>query len=88
MPVSEAEAYVRGVQRRYRPGWEQARLVAFCVLRPWSKDLRIDDVMRFPWSEEESVETMSEDEELRAIESLRAMAKDMERKMNERYGSE
>lgn len=35
--------------------WEQTRLVACCLLQPWSKkQLRPEDVMRFDWDEKKT----------------------------------
>jgi len=69
MDIPEAEAYVAGVQRRSRAGWEQARFVAFCCLKPWSKDLNLDTFLQFPWEEEGK---LSEEEQHSMIEEMRA----------------
>lgn len=69
MSMYEAEAYVRGVQRRARAGWEQARYIAYCTLKPWSKDLDIKDMISFPW--ETDTEDFSEEEQANAISALR-----------------
>lgn len=50
--VYEAEAYARGVCRRSREGWKQARLIAYASLRPWCKNLKMADVAKFYWEEE------------------------------------
>lgn len=71
MSLPEAEAYVRGVQRRYRQQWEQARFMAYCSLRPWSRDLEPSALMRFPW-EDESGGKVDEEQEAAAIDALRA----------------
>ena len=66
MSAYEAEAYVRGVRRRMRAGWEQARYVAFNVLKPWAKDLDMDNMPHFSWEDE----PLDEEAEATALANL------------------
>lgn len=68
MSLYEAEAYMRGVGRRDRAGWEQARFVAYSTMRPWCKNLKLEDMARMPW---ESGEQASDDEEVADEEILK-----------------
>ena len=65
----EAEAYARGVRRRIRAGWEQARYVAYYSLLPWAKDLQIADMIEFPWEKDTPLD---DDAEAAALDSLMA----------------
>lgn len=80
MTMYEAEAYVRGVQRKQRAGWEQARYIAYCTLRPWSKDLDINSMMPFPW--ESDADELSEEEQDEALSALRDRVKEFENYLN------
>ena len=73
----EAEAYVKGLTRRSREAWEQSRFMSFCILSPWNRDLKPDDLMSFPWEDKHEKATMSE-EEKNEIEQLRALAHKIE----------
>ena len=43
---------MEGEEHRYRTGWEQTRMLAVCILQPYSaKELRPEDVMRFSWED-------------------------------------
>ena len=64
--MAEVKAYMSGLRRR---GWEQARMIAYCCLKPWAKDLTPEDVIRLPWEEE----TENEPEEENKLDALRAM---------------
>lgn len=45
---------------RVRQPWEQTRLLACCLLQPWSrKTLRPTDVIRLPWDKKEDVRKTS-----------------------------
>lgn len=82
MSLYEAEAYARGVARRYRAGWEQARMTAFAALKPWAKDLKMDQLVKFEW--EESDEVMVNDEV--ELNHLRALLPEITKKMKKRHG--
>lgn len=68
MDTYEAEAYLRGLERRKRAGWEQARYIAFNCLRPWVKNLSIDDMPTFSW-EKERIDPEVEERKLQALAS-------------------
>ncbi len=68
MDTYEAEAYLRGLERRKRAGWEQARYIAFNCLRPWVKNLSIDDMPTFSW-ERERIDPEDEERKLQALAS-------------------
>lgn len=72
MTAYEAQAFVNGVARRSRSGWEQARYVAFCALKPWAKGLDMTDMATFPWEED----YQTDEEKEAAIEALRAREKE------------
>ena len=72
----EAAAFVRGVARRRRAGWEQARYIAFFAARPHCKDtFTFESMGRFGWedSNEVYVEELN-DEWNEEIKKLRARA--------------
>lgn len=68
MDTYEAEAYLRGLERRKRAGWEQARYIAFNCLRPWVKNLSIDEMPTFSW-ERERIDPEDEERKLQALAS-------------------
>ena len=82
MDTYEAEAYLRGLERRKRAGWEQARYIAFNCLRPWVKNLTIDDMPTFSW-EKEMIDP--EDEE-RKLQALGARVDEYRQVLIEKYG--
>lgn len=82
MDTYEAEAYLRGLERRKRAGWEQARYIAFNCLRPWVKNLSIDDMPTFSW-ERERIDP--EDEE-RKLQALASRVDEYKQVLIEKYG--
>ena len=82
MDTYEAEAYLRGLERRKRAGWEQARYIAFNCLRPWVKNLTIDDMPAFS-GEKEMIDP--EDEE-RKLQALGARVDEYRQVLIEKYG--
>ncbi len=85
MTWTEAAACLRGLERREREAWERTRWDVWASLRPWSKELEVTDVMRFPWEDEadEAGGTAATDE--REIERIRQLAKTMEKNGCEQY---
>lgn len=68
----EIGAYIRGLERRQRAGWEQARLIAFSCLRPWVKDIELNEVAHFYWEEDDDeAPAMSEEEEKEELRKMR-----------------
>ena len=65
----EARAYLRGMSRRYRAAWEQARYIAYYAAAPHCKDFDADKMVKFPWEDNVSPETLGDDwkEELEAL---------------------
>lgn len=86
MSAAEATDYLRGLQRRKRSGWEQARLLANVITQVLcGKETGIT----FPWEEEEDSRTPEEkaaDEaaEARRVNAIRAWATEF----NEKRGNE
>ena len=72
LSIAEAEAYVEGLMRRYRQSWEQARLVSFYSVAPWSNNLSPDKLMQFAWDKEGHHATIEPSKE--EIDELRLMA--------------
>ena len=64
LSLSEAEAYMKGLDKRRHDGWEQARLI-LCGLVSKASDLT------FPW-EEEREEPKTEEEQREEIERIKA----------------
>ena len=65
--LPEALSFARGVQRRYREGWRQARFSAYVVARPHYKELDYDSLLSLPW-ENESKMPRKEAEKQRAAQ--------------------
>lgn len=61
----EAEAYLDGLENRGRAAWEQTRMTAYCILAPYSKDLKVGDVMKFSWDAEAPEATREQIEDVR-----------------------
>lgn len=75
----EAAAYVRGLARRRRASWEQARYVAFYAAKPHCKEgFTFESMGKFPWEDcADDIEELNknwEDEVTRLRE--RAIARD------------
>lgn len=47
----EARAFIRGLQRRQRPFWEQARYISAHAVAPHCKDFDVEKMGRFAWEE-------------------------------------
>ena len=74
MRLSEAAAYLRGMERREREAWERARWVVYSNLAPWSKEVTEPaDVGKFPWEKEEAA-PIDEEELKRLRERARKMS--------------
>lgn len=82
MDTYEAEAYLRGLERRKRAGWEQARYIAFNCLRPWVKNLSIDDMPTFSWEKEK----IDPEEEERKLQALASRVDEYRQVLIEKYG--
>ncbi len=47
-----AGGWMEGEEHHYRTSWEQTRMLAVCILQPYSeKELRPEDVLKFSWEE-------------------------------------
>ena len=71
----EIHAIIKGNQRRHHPGWEQARLVAYCAAHAMGGEKHpkpLDQWIRFPWEEGTAAE-VDEDE----VADLRNLMKRM-----------
>lgn len=78
MDTYEAEAYLRGLERRKRAGWEQARYIVFSYLHLWVKELSIDDMPTFSWEKEKD----DPKEEEKALAALYARKGEFEEYLN------
>lgn len=75
MTMSEAAAFLRGLDAREHAAWERARWQVWASLKPYTKkDLEPQDVMRFAWEDAVSAEAPDE----RELERIRELAKRME----------
>lgn len=74
LSLYEARLFIAGLNRRYRAGWEQARLAAFYAARPHLKDFEFGNMPTFSWEDEKEADPRSEEEKLKEIEALRAYA--------------
>lgn len=82
MTFGECAAYMRGLQRRERDEWEQTRRIVHAIVQVnSSKSLELEDVMKFPWDNEED---MTEEEKMqrqqegeKELKELRERAKKM-----------
>lgn len=72
-----SKAYNRRREEDYREQWERARHMAATIVQPWcKKGLKLRDVMRFPWDQEErrpKRQPMSKDEQRARMEALASM---------------
>lgn len=71
----EARAFIRGLQRRQRPFWEQARYIATYAVAPHCKDFDVEKMGRFAWEEPAETHAEIDEEELAAIRA-RAIERD------------
>lgn len=72
----EAELFVRGLQRRRQSLWEVARYLGFYSAAPHCKDFSFSMMGLFPWEKnEEPEEEKSEEDKMREIQELRALAR-------------
>lgn len=80
MTFGECAAYLRGMRIQQREEWERVRRLAYVVAQVNStKVLEVEDVMRFPWDDEEDMTEeqrmqIKENEE-RELKELRERAK-------------
>lgn len=80
MSPYEIEAYIRGINRRTRDSWHQARFLGYCQLAPWSKNVTPESLLSFPWEEKQNKKQKNDNAE--AIKALMKRAKDYETKLN------
>lgn len=79
MTMSEAAAFLRGLDAREHAAWERARWQVWASLKPYTKkDLEPQDVMRFAWEDVAAeAEPIDEGELERIREVARRMSNDM-----------
>lgn len=77
----EAEAYLKGVEQAERAAWEQTRSVMYSNLAPWSKNLKVSDVMEFAWDKERAAAEAPTREEM---ESTRRWAESVAATLSQR----
>ena len=55
MSLEEIHAFIRGVERKERGGWEQARMIGYySLLASGNKIKKPDDLFKFPWEKKEA----------------------------------
>ena len=82
MTLAEAECYMEGYERRERKSWERTRRIAHAVFQSQStKELDLEDVMRFPWDTEDE-DTEEHDSSPESIEALRQRAMKIQERIN------
>lgn len=86
LTLYEAEAYLRGVQRRLHSGWEQARQICFYAAKPHcSSDFTFESMGRFPWEEVQECGECDADRE-RELRALQRRAEIDDMLIQENYG--
>ena len=73
----EAEAFLKGVEQAERAAWEQTRSVMYSNLAPWSKNLKVSDVMEFAWDKERAAADAPTREEIESAREWAAQAAEM-----------
>lgn len=68
MTFREADDYLAGLQRRYRQGWEMARMQADTVARCAGNEEGLEKMV-FPWEKERGHAPEVSDEEIRQMEA-------------------
>jgi hypothetical protein len=76
LTVYEAEAYLRGVARRNRAGWEQARYIAHYICATQCKNWSFSNLRKFPWEEQGDKSARINDSE--ELKNLRGRAEDLD----------
>lgn len=74
LSLYEAKLFIAGVERRYHAGWQQARYAGYWAAMPHLKRFEFSDMPRFSFEEEGKVDKKTEEEEMRELEQLRALA--------------
>ena len=74
LTVYEAQAYLKGLQRRQHPAWETARYVAFYAAKPHCKEtFTFDSMGLFAWEKERAAAVADDEEEVRALREFARM---------------
>ena len=72
MDIPECAAYITGIRRKERSELEKIRMVMWASLRPYCKELELDDVMKL---DGDTDTTESREEYERELEEVRKRAK-------------
>lgn len=75
----EARAFIRGLQRRQRPFWEQARYISAHAVAPHCEDFDIEKMGRFTWEEPAEIHDEEESAETYEAELAAVRARAIER---------
>lgn len=71
MSQFEVSAVLHQYYKHYKDSWEQTRLVCFHSIAPYSKNLKLQDVLKFSWDVEQPEEKVNvEDIERRKQELI------------------
>ena len=73
LTMVEANCFLKGLERRQRAGWEQARMVAAYAVGPHLKSFSFDMMPRFSW-EDNGAAQKSDEDKMKELEMLRAYA--------------
>ena len=84
LSLYEAEAYIRGLDRRQYSAWMQARYIAFYAAAPHcSKDFTFEKMGKFAWErrEEGQEPELNAEERERELEALRARSDELDKRI-------
>jgi hypothetical protein len=73
MTAFEVSAVLHHYGSMYKDGWNKTRLICFYCAAPFSKDLKLKDILQFEWDVEE--EKQEEKQEAISIEEKEEMLK-------------
>lgn len=81
---------MRGVERKERAGWEQARYIAYYCMRPWAGEgFSMEDMVHFPWEKETDEETpLTEAEEREEEKRILTKMAIIEQQLKKRNGKQ
>lgn len=78
LTLYECELFVKGLQRRKRIFWEQARYIAYYGIMPYSKaDFSFSDMGKFIWEKDtDNPDVISETQQEEELEAFRKLAEE------------
>ena len=79
MEMYELKYIISQNETQYKEEWERARVLAHSIYQSQaSKEIEVNQVLKFPWDEEETVDQTPK----KTTEQMREYAKALENKMN------